>query len=155
MWIQQEIIRTYEHEGRWDQALDAYDLLACAAENGGGAYYAGGVARSLQALGRPVLLDTFLAGSKLSSALTPELAEYRREACWRSSLWKIQEDCPETLDCFVDDWAADCFHGNLLCLLNTFRTGDMGTFFASLDATRCLLVEQLTNSSVERLVFCC
>lgn len=144
--------------------MDAYDLMACTAQNQDErASYVSGVARSLQALGRPALLQAFLRGSSSSdgssgsggdSMLPAELAEYQREACWRSSLWKLHEGRPETLACFVGDVPVDSFHGNLLCLLNTFRLQDRDVFFATLDNARCLIVKDLTRSSIERWVLC-
>jgi hypothetical protein len=150
------VIQAAQHEGQWEKVLDAYELSAVVAGSGGTeAHVRAGVAHSLRALGRPVLLESFLRSHQTPGrgSLPGELVELQREACWRNSLWRLQAGQPDSLSCFLvehlGDALGDTHNSHLLRLFQAFRVGDREAFGTVLGQARCLLVHELAQSSTE------
>ncbi|PRP78734.1 putative ataxia telangiectasia mutated [Planoprotostelium fungivorum] len=82
-------ITTYEHEGHWNMALGAYDLLSDPSVQKDYSFCSS--ANSLHRLGHWHILDVYLAGLSVKKPSTfAELSEHQYRNAWREGRWNFE-----------------------------------------------------------------
>nr|ACG68443.1 ataxia telangiectasia mutated protein [Branchiostoma floridae] len=131
-------IVTYEHEGKWDKALGAYDLQMSSPT----AVIQAGVLDALKNFGCGHVLNMYLKGIRSECvADSPELREAQYQAAWRNGIWDLD------VDAGVD--AIPGFHQGLYTGVCSVKDRDSTLFETTVKQTRLSVVGRLASTGLE------
>eukprot|EP00058_Branchiostoma_floridae_P018809 XP_002604298.1 hypothetical protein BRAFLDRAFT_88587 [Branchiostoma floridae] len=125
-------IVTYEHEGKWDKALGAYDLQMSSPT----AVIQAGVLDALKNFGCGHVLNM-----SECVADSPELREAQYQAAWRNGIWDLD------VDAGVD--AMPGFHQGLYTGVCAVKDRDSTLFETTVKQTRLSVVGRLASTGLE------
>ncbi|XP_078699305.1 serine-protein kinase ATM-like [Branchiostoma floridae x Branchiostoma belcheri] len=131
-------IITYEHEGKWDKALGAYDLQMSSPT----AVIQAGVLDALKNFGCGHVLNMYLKGIRSECvADSPELREAQYQAAWRNGIWDLD------VDTGID--TVPGFHQGLYSSVCAVKDQDSALFETTVKQTRLSVVGGLASTGLE------
>jgi hypothetical protein len=140
-------IMLFEHDGRWDHALKAYDRALGGSRGEGTVSLKRGLLRALGRLGQHHLRGLYLQG--LAATNTEEylqLSEVQLELAWRTSQWDVTDSRISALLAARNGLS---FHQAALQCFRALYSGDSDTMRATLDGIRADLMSQLSSITLE------
>jgi hypothetical protein len=139
-------ILLYEHEGRWDQALSAYDRLLAFGQSS--IALKAGLLRALGKVGLMHMWSGYLSGVGATNLDEfSELSEFQSELAWRTCRW---DDSDSKLVALAASRSGRVqLHQAALQCLRGLHGSDKAVFQSALDAMRLGLLSDLSVSTLE------